>query len=445
MKKKFLLAILILTLAVGLAACGGVEAETPSDQITASGNIAAPDVNISPEISGKVTEIYVNEGDQVNAGDMLFEIDDELIQAQYDQAQAAVGVAEAAVNAAEAQLSSAQIQYEIALQSVRAQDQQSRSQTWLTPQPDEIDLPSWYFVKQEKIDSTETEIETAKEELEIAQADLEDLLNDVSNDDFISTEVSLAEAQTAFNNAAYTLQQAEQAQDNDSLVDVAQASYDSALAALEAVQLDYDRLLTTTAAEDVLEARAKVAVAQVRYDNAQDTLLSYQTGDDALQLQAAEASVTQAESALAQAEAGLEQAKASIKPLEIQIEKATVTAPVSGVVLAQNLEVGELTAAGTISMKIGKLEEVTLTVYIPEDSYGRISLGQEAIVTVDSFPNKTFSGTVTYIANEAEFTPRNVQTAEERTTTVYAIKITLENRDLDLKPGMPADVTIYTD
>jgi multidrug efflux pump subunit AcrA (membrane-fusion protein) len=95
-------------------------------------------------------------------------------------------------------------------------------------------------------------------------------------------------------------------------------------------------------------------------------------------------------------------------------------------------------------MTVGMLDEVSLTVYIPEDIYGRVTIGQEAVVTVDSFPNKTYTGKVTYIADEAEFTPRNVQTTEERKTTVFAVKVTLVNTNLDLKPGMPADVDIFT-
>ena len=91
-------------------------------------------------------------------------------------------------------------------------------------------------------------------------------------------------------------------------------------------------------------------------------------------------------------------------------------------------------------MTIGQLDEVELTVYVPEDKYGHIQLGQEVFIAVDSFPGSTFTGMVVYISGEAEFTPRNVQTMEGRKTTVYAVKITVPNQDQKLKPGMPADV-----
>ena len=446
MKTKSILFILLIAgMAILLAACGGADEAAVDDQLAASGVISAKDLSISPEIGGKVAVVLVDEGDRVEAGDVLFRLDDEIIKAQYRQAEAAESVAEAGVNAAEAQLAGARIQYELAQQGVRAQDQQARAQAWQAPQAAEIELPVWYFAKTENIAAVEAESADAQAQLAIHQADLDDLLDNVSNDDFVAAEEDLAAAQAAFNNAAFTLQQASQAQDREDLVDAAEEAYDAALAELDSAQLTYDRLLTTSDAEEVLEARAKVALSQARYDNAMDTLLSYQTGEESLQLQAAEAGVQQAETAVAQAEAGLEQARAALDVLAITLSKSEVTAPVSGIVLARNLEQGELIAAGSIVMTIGVLDEVSVTVYIPEDTYGQVSLGQEAVVTVDSFPNKTYTGTVTYIADQAEFTPRNVQTTEERKSTVFAIKVSLDNPNLDLKPGMPADVEIFND
>ncbi len=92
------------------------------------------------------------------------------------------------------------------------------------------------------------------------------------------------------------------------------------------------------------------------------------------------------------------------------------------------------------AMTIGQLEDLTVTVYIPEDRYGRINLGDEAEVTTDSFPGMVFIAHVTRIADRAEYTPRNVQTQEERRTTVFAIELKVEDLEGDLKPGMPVDV-----
>ena len=95
---------------------------------------------------------------------------------------------------------------------------------------------------------------------------------------------------------------------------------------------------------------------------------------------------------------------------------------------------------GSGLLTMARLSDLTITVYIPEDRYGEISVGQIASVTADSFPDESFTATVVYISGKAEFTPRNVQTAEGRKTTVFAIKLMLEDTSGKLKPGMPADV-----
>jgi len=117
---------------------------------------------------------------------------------------------------------------------------------------------------------------------------------------------------------------------------------------------------------------------------------------------------------------------------------------VAGVVMTRNVEPGELVQPGLTALTIGQLDELTVTVYIPENRYGQLSLGDEATVTVDSFPNETFAATVVRIADQAEFTPRNVQTSEERQTTVYAVEFAVTDKAVPLKPGMPADVRFDT-
>jgi multidrug efflux pump subunit AcrA (membrane-fusion protein) len=119
-----------------------------------------------------------------------------------------------------------------------------------------------------------------------------------------------------------------------------------------------------------------------------------------------------------------------------------VRTPIDGVVLTRAAEPGEITMAGGTMLVVGNLSTLTLTVYVPEDRYGQINLGQEYPVTVDSFPKQVFMGKVTHIADQAEFTPRNVQTVAGRKNTVYAVRLTLPNPTLALKPGMPADVTL---
>jgi len=119
-----------------------------------------------------------------------------------------------------------------------------------------------------------------------------------------------------------------------------------------------------------------------------------------------------------------------------------VRSPIDGVVLDRLIEPGELTNPGTTLMSVADLNNLTLTVYVPEDRYGQIYLGQTYPVTVDSFPGVVFNGTVSHISDQAEFTPRNVQTVEGRLNTVFAIRLSLTNTTQDLKPGMWADVNL---
>jgi HlyD family secretion protein len=96
--------------------------------------------------------------------------------------------------------------------------------------------------------------------------------------------------------------------------------------------------------------------------------------------------------------------------------------------------------AGTQALTIGQLDHLTITVYLPEDRYGEVALGDETTVTVDSFPGTIFHAVVVRIADKAEYTPRNVQTDEGRRTTVFAVQLSVEDSSGRLKPGMPADV-----
>lgn len=153
------------------------------------------------------------------------------------------------------------------------------------------------------------------------------------------------------------------------------------------------------------------------------------------QLKAARSQREAARGAQAQAQAGLDLAR-------VQSSNAIITSPVSGTVLERNIEVGELALAGTAICKLGDLSRPFLRIYLPENRYGRVKLGQAAVIRVDSYPGRVFPGRVSAIADQAEFTPKDVQTKEERTKLVFAVKIAMENPDGELKPGMPADAEI---
>jgi HlyD family secretion protein len=443
MKKNLTFVFLIVISILSLSACDVFSTtDEQNGLIEGSGHIAARTVSVSPELGGRVVEVLAEEGDTVQEGDLLIHFDDAIYQSQYDQAVAAVAVAETGIETAQAQLEAAKVNYEMSLQGARFQEQPTRNSAWLIPQPDEFVLPAWYYEKNEQRIAAEAELEAAETNLDTELTNLENELADASNADLISAETRLAETRITYANAQQTLTQVQAAQDNEKLEEIAQEEVEAALSDLEAAQLDYDRMLSTAAYDDVLDARGRVAVARSRRDNAQDYVDQLQTGEDSLQIEAAQAAVKQAETGVSQAEAGLEQANAARQVLEAQLAKTKVFAPASGVILARNLEVGEVVGAGSSGLVIGELDEVELTVYIPEDRYGQVDLGQDANITVDAFNGETFEGTVVRIADEAEFTPRNVQTVDGRKSTVYAVVIRVPNPEWKLKPGMPADAVI---
>jgi multidrug resistance efflux pump len=175
----------------------------------------------------------------------------------------------------------------------------------------------------------------------------------------------------------------------------------------------------------VVNAQASLDTAQVQLENAQANLDDLRAG------------ATEEEINMSQAR--VEEAEASVNTVRTRIDRMILYSPIDGVILEQSIHMGELAGEGVPLTTLASLDSVELTVYIGEEQFNYVSLNQTVTVNVDSFPDREFEGTVTYIANEAEFTPRSVQTREERVNLVYAVKISLDNPDHALKPGMPAD------
>jgi HlyD family secretion protein len=143
-----------------------------------------------------------------------------------------------------------------------------------------------------------------------------------------------------------------------------------------------------------------------------------------------------------QAKANLKKAKASADLLKKNIRDSYVISPLNGFVVKKFVEVGETVSPMSSLVKISNLSSVNLIIYVSEAELGKIKLGQKAEMTIDTFPGKKYEGKVTYISPEAEFTPKNIQTQDERTKLVFAVKIEIPNKNYDIKPGMPADAKI---
>ncbi len=143
-----------------------------------------------------------------------------------------------------------------------------------------------------------------------------------------------------------------------------------------------------------------------------------------------------------QARGNAQKAKASVGLLKKNISDSYIIAPLDGFVVKKFVEIGETVSPMSSLVKVSNLSSVNLIIYISELELGKVKLGQKAEITIDTYPDKKYHGVVTYISPEAEFTPKNIQTKDERTKLVFAVKIEIPNKDFELKPGMPADAII---
>jgi HlyD family secretion protein len=408
--------------------------------VTASGTIEAESVTVASEIGGQVDQVLAREGDAVRAGQVLVRFNDRLLKAEQAKAEAALSQAEAnyalvasgpgeeqrqaAITAAESEVLASRK----ALDDLRntAQVVAARTLQEIAQAKDAVDQATKrrdnliYGADQADIDAARAAVVLARDRLEKAQKDYAPYENK-SEDNLIRAALlsKLSAAQKHYDNAVTLL---------NNLV-------------AKANQLDLDQ-----AQADLELAEARLVDAERRYALVKD-------GPDPDELALAEARLASAEARLEQAKAGPSQeqldlaqsqvasARAALQVLETQMEKLQVAAPIDGVVLERLIEPGEIALTGTPLLTLARLDDLMITVYVPEDRYGEIRLGQPAQVTVDSFPGEIFSAQVTRIADQAEFTPRNVQTVEGRSSTVFAIKLVIENPASLLKPGMPADVT----
>lgn len=201
-------------------------------------------------------------------------------------------------------------------------------------------------------------------------------------------------------------------------------------------------------------ARAAGEMAEARRKEAEEALALVLAGPRKDQVDQARAAVAGAKENLSlvkegarketidQARARRRQAAEGVALARTRLSYAAAYSPLSGIVLSKNAEPGEYVAAGTPVVTIADLREVWLRAYIAETDLGKVRLGQEVAVTTDSYPGKRYEGRIAFISPEAEFTPKSVQTQQERVKLVYRIKVTVSNPATELKPGMPADALI---
>ncbi|OLD57044.1 MAG: hypothetical protein AUI83_05775, partial [Armatimonadetes bacterium 13_1_40CM_3_65_7] len=212
--------------------------------------------------------------------------------------------------------------------------------------------------------------------------------------------------------------------------------------AVSAQQLDTARSTVKAAGAQRDAARAQRDAAQVQLSAAAAVVEQARAGLAVAEANRQTIAIREQDAAAARAQ--LAQARAALQQAEILRGYTVLSAPLSGVVVAKHVEIGDLVGVGAPVLTIADLSQPYLRLFISETDLGRVTLGEPVDVRVDAFRGRVFHGTVTEISDHAEFTPGNVQTREERVKLVFAVKVLLSNQDGVLKPGLPADAVIVT-
>jgi len=365
----------------------------PLDQLYGNGIIETTEVDISAKVAGKITSLPLDEGDPVNEGDLIAQLDSEELAAQVQQAEAALASARA--NLAEL------------LAGTRVEEvRRARAQYQAATQTQQLAQAQYDLVKAGPRVEEIAQLGAAVRQVEVALAD---------------AGRELARLQGLEDQGAVARQQ----------VDLQRTRRDSAAAQLDAAR---ERLR----AGEVGSRPQEIAAAKAALRQAQDQARATKAVLDLALAGPRPETIEAARGRVAQAEAALRVAQA-------QLGYTTVFSPVAGVVVTRGAELGELVTPGMPIARVSVIDRPWLRVYVPETDLGRVKLGQSAGVTTDTYPDRTYPGRVVEIAQQPEFTPKNVQTKEERVKLVFGVKIEVENRDRELKPGMPADAVIHLD
>lgn len=446
MRRVLRLGVIFLSVMVLLnAGCDSIPGLEAGDSgLSASGVVETVEVAVAPELGGRVEEIFVDEGDAVEEGEMLFRLGDELLQSRRQTAVTTLEAAQANLVTAQTSLEMAEANKETAEKQLETAEAEARIEL-LAAQKALDDLIENHEVSKAQAQQA---VAAATRSLREAKYLLYNFTVPVDQKDMTAMQgievmgEKLDRARDAFEPYRYHPSGDNTREELKDDLDQAQSDYDAAVRRLEyetaasqaqasldkAIQ-DLETLQDGPNPDEVAVLEARITAAQISPEQAEALVAQAEVGLD------------QAQAAIDQGRKTVDQAKAALETIDVQIDKLDVKAPVPGVILVRNIEPGEVLQAGATALIIGQLDKLTITVFVPEDRYGQVKLGDRVQVTADSFPGQEFEATVVRIADRAEYTPRNVQTKEDRATTVFAIKLIVKDPDGKLKPGMPVDVS----
>ena len=389
MKRKVLVPVFAV---IGILAAAGVVwsmrlNRADPNLLQVSGNIELTESDLSFKVPGRLVALTVREGDFVRKGDVIARLDQDqtLEQKRRD----------------EAQVSNARSQFDQARTSVELERA-----------------------------TLGDDIAARRADLAQARAHLEELLNGSRPQEIQQAEAAVADATTQAQLAKDDWDRAQMLYKTD---DISRAQYEqyrtrfnSTNALLRQAEKRYALVKEGPRQEDIQQGRAQVAHAEAALKMSQANELELKRREQDIDARRAQ----------------MDQARAQVGITDVQLSDLTLHAPMDGVVLVKAAELGEVLAAGSTVITLGDIDRPWVRAYVNERDIGRLRLGEPATVRTDSYRDKTFSGRVSFIASEAEFTPRQIQTPEERVKLVYRIKVDTENPGRLLKSNMPVDASI---
>ena len=388
--KKPIIIILALA-ALGVAAWIYHErGKKPDNRIVVSGNIELTEVNIAFKTAGKLIERTVDEGDAVKKGQVIARLDRDQLVAQRERetaglesAQSQLAQAETALEWEKATLAGdvEQKRGDVAANQARLAEFQNGAR------------PQEKLDAQAAVDSAQSEVDRSKKDWDRAQTLFKD--DDISAAQF----------------------------------DQYRNRWESATAALKSAKERQALVLAGPRAEVIQAQQAALERSRGALKMGEANTLEMKRREQELTTRRAE----------------IARSRASIAMIDSQLADTVEASPVDGVVLVKSADVGEVLASGTTIVTVGDIDHPWLRGYVNETDLGRVKLGSKVKVTTDSYPGKVYDGRVTFISSDAEFTPKQIQTAEERVKLVYRVKIEMDNPRHELKSNMPADAEIVLD
>ncbi|MBN2319725.1 MAG: HlyD family efflux transporter periplasmic adaptor subunit [Acidobacteria bacterium] len=360
------------------------------NRIYISGNIEFTQIHIAFKSSGKLIDFPIEEGDEVRQGMVLARLDMQQQEEQRARELASLSVAETSL-----------VQHLTGIEYFKA--------------------------------SLEADILARAAQLRQAQAQLDQLLAGSRSQEKEQADAAVRQARSQFALAREEWQRAQVLYKND---DISTSQYDryksqftGSQAALQQAEQHLSLVREGPRKEDIEAARAAVEQARAALQQAEASRLEVRRREQ-------EADTRRAQ---------IEQARAQVAYMDSVIADGFVEAPIDGIILEKSAEIGEVVAAGTTIASLGDIQRPWLRGYIRQQDHGRVKLGMKVRITTDSYPDKIYEGRLSYIASEAEFTPKQIQTPEERVKLVYRIKIEVDNPRQELKLNMPASAEIMLD